>query len=229
MKADAAMLKSEAARLWNCRYRPRQIREYLNGNEIRKLHIGAGPHGLAGWLNTDVLPAPSTIAYLDIREALTFPDGTFDYIFSEHLIEHVQYGEGIFHLRECYRVLRRNGRIRIATPDIEFLIRLYTGRDYTVAQKDYVRWTVENVFGKNGFSHPTFVLNNFFRAWGHQFIYDEATLGHAMRRAGFADICRFPIGHSNDPHLQGLEQHGKSISEGFNELQTMVLEGRRDK
>jgi predicted SAM-dependent methyltransferase len=49
----------------------------------------------------------------------------FDYVFSEHMIEHVSYAEGLLMLRECLRVLKPGGRIRIATPSLEVLLDLY--------------------------------------------------------------------------------------------------------
>jgi len=113
---------------------------------VKKLHLGAGFNVLAGWLNTDVNPESDNIAYLDITDPLPFQDGKFDYIFSEHLLEHVSYEEGIYHLARFHRILRKNGKIRIATPDLQFLIGLYTYEEKTEEQQHYIRWTVDKCF-----------------------------------------------------------------------------------
>src|SRR5437867_9832604 len=92
------------------------IRSYLSSHAVRKLQLGAGTNPLAGWLNTDGYPASFRVLSVDAREPLPFSDETFDYVFSEHHIEHMTFHEGRRMLRECFRVLKPGGRIRVATP-----------------------------------------------------------------------------------------------------------------
>ena len=80
-----------------------RIRSYLKTNEIKKLHIGAGKNILKGWLNADIKASLKTV-YLDASKKFPFKNNTFDYIFSEHLIEHLDYKGGINMLSECYRI-----------------------------------------------------------------------------------------------------------------------------
>ena len=69
-------------------------------------------------------------------------------------------------------------------------------------------------------------LNNFFRSWGHEFIYDEQTLRQALEAVGFVGIEEWPIGESEEPELAGLERHLPDEAE-FNEYETLVVEARR--
>ena len=115
-------VKFELARPRNIRASVPVIQKYLATNEVRRIHIGAGGNILPGWLNTDLEPQSQDIAYLDVSEPLPFPDGSIDFIFSEHLIEHLPHSVGAYHLRECFRALRPNGRVRVATPDLQFLL-----------------------------------------------------------------------------------------------------------
>src|SRR5205814_992975 len=71
------------------------------------------------------------------------PDASFDFVFSEHMLEHLSYEEGLACLRECRRVLRPGGRIRIATPSLERLARLYDA-EQTDVQRRYVRWAADS-------------------------------------------------------------------------------------
>jgi len=72
------------------------------------------------------------------------------------------------------------------------------------------------------------VLNNAFRNWGHQFLYDEPTLRSLMTDAGFIDVVRYPMGVSDDDPLRGIEYHGEAVGNvEMNRLETMVLEGQR--
>lgn len=53
---------------------------------------------------------------LDISEPLPFADGSVDWVYAEHLIEHVTMPVAVGWLREARRVLRPGGVLRITTP-----------------------------------------------------------------------------------------------------------------
>jgi predicted SAM-dependent methyltransferase len=207
--------------------RHRRIDSYLRTHSIRKLQLGSGDNVLAGWLNTDVyvFKQAKELVHLDARKPFPLPDASFDLVFSEHMLEHLTYGEGLHCLRECHRVLRPGGRIRVATPSLGRLAGLYRP-DATELERRYVRWSIDSFVADAGAYLPGFVLNNFFRAWGHQFIYDAQTLGHALETAGFVEVEEWTVGQSGHPELTGLERHLRGAAE-FNEFETMVLEARR--
>jgi predicted SAM-dependent methyltransferase len=197
--------------------RRRQIDRYLAAHPERKLQLGAGGHPVEGWLNTDLhdYGRPTEIVYLDVRKPFPLPDASFDFVYSEHMLEHLTYDEGQRCLRECLRVLRPGGTIRIATPSLERIAGLYDAGDL---EARYVRWAVETLDPEVDAPLPGVVVNNFFHSWGHRFVYDPQTLRHALRQAGFVDIEERPVG--------GLEHHLAEAPE-FNEYETVVLEGRR--
>jgi predicted SAM-dependent methyltransferase len=205
-----------------------QVESYLRTHSVRKLQLGTGSNVYEGWLNTDVVDykQESEVVYLDARKRFPLPDAEFDFAFSEHMIEHMSYPEGLHCLKECQRILKPGGRIRVATPSLDRLVRLYAP-EQTDLQRRYLHWSIDAMVAqKDAFYLPGFVLNNFFRAWGHQFIYDEQTLRHALETAGFVDVEERPIGQSSHPELVGLERHMRSAAE-FNEYETIVLEARR--
>jgi predicted SAM-dependent methyltransferase len=197
--------------------RGRQIERYLGEHVERKLQLGAGEHPQPGWLNTDLhdYGRSDEIVLLDVRRRFPLPDASFDLVFSEHMLEHLTYAEGQRCLRECFRVLRRDGRIRIATPSLERLAQLYDGSELG---KRYLRWAVETLDPDTDAPLPGVIINNFFRSWGHRFIYDPQTLRHALTEAGFVDVEERPVGE--------LEQHLAEAPE-FNQFETFVLEARR--
>jgi predicted SAM-dependent methyltransferase len=203
-----------------------RIQNYLRANPVRKLQLGSSFTPLEGWLNTDLIPEVPGVVYLDATRRFPFDDNTFDYIASEHMIEHIDYDSGQAMLREAFRVLKPGGGIRIATPDLRVLLGL-NAADKTPAESKYIEWIVSKLFPHVADCKAAFVINNAFRCWGHQFLYDAETLKAALARCGFASFLHHKPGESHDTHLRGIESHGRHMgSEDINQFETLVIEAR---
>ena len=199
--------------------------QYISQSEVRKLHLGCGWNLLPGWLNMDYLPRCREALYLDARRPFFFHDETFDYIFSEHMIEHMAYNNGLNMLGECHRVLKKGGTVRISTPDLSFLMKLYRDEKSSL-QQEYVTWSNSTFLGGAPEDNEVFVINNFMRNWGHTFIYDEATLRIAMTKSGFTDITKCDLQRSMNDELCNLENLTR-IPRRFLEMETITLEGTK--
>jgi predicted SAM-dependent methyltransferase len=198
--------------------------QYLASCESPKLQLGAGTHALPGWFNTDLQPAPPNIYFLDSISKLPFADASFDYVFSEHHIEHVPWDRAQFMLSECYRVLRPGGRLRIATPSLESLVSLITATPDETQQR-YINFMSRSFLQPSMPAGAAGVLNNAFVSWGHQFLYDRPTLLRSLDAAGFSHAEFTSPGESGDEHLRGIEGHGDFIGdESMNRFETMVVE-----
>lgn len=207
--------------------RTQQIDHYLRTHSVRRLQLGTGSNPYEGWLNTDIADyrRRGEIVYLDTSRRFPLPDESFDSVFSEHLIEHLRYDDGLHLLNECYRVLRPGGRVRVATPSLRQLARLYE-QELTDLQRRYLRWSVDSFLEHADAALPGFVVNNMFHNFAHRFIYDDQTLRHALETTGFREVTQWPVGESDDPALTNLERHMRSAAE-FNAYETVVLEARR--
>lgn len=205
--------------------RPHRINAYLSTHPVRKLHIGCGQFSLAGWLNGDYDPQGLDAIFLDARRAIPLADRSFDYVFSEHMIEHIPLAHGETLLRECHRILKPGGRIRIATPDLTRFVDFLRKQDPEGA--GYAEWVYAGCFANSSVRSPAMVVNNIMSNFGHVFVYDEATLRATLAVAGFVDVMRREIGESDDPHLQGLERHADIIGDANNRFETMILEAVR--
>jgi len=208
--------------------RNRKITHYLNVYKVKKLQLGTSNNILDGWLNTDIVLNHNSIVYLNAIKRFPFKDNTFDYIMAEHMIEHVEYKAAQVMLKESFRVLKPGGRVRFATPDLRVLLALHSP-EKTDAQKNYIEWAITRLMPDVRECKAAFVINNFFRAWGHCFLYDQETLCHALYTAGFRDIKFYKPGDSEDPMLKNLESHGREITEEINQFETIVVEGRKEK
>ena len=198
------------------------VQSYLSATGLKKLHLGCGKNALPGWLNTDLEPVAPGIVRIDLTQKLPFADATFDYVFSEHVIEHLSFVHGQVMLSQCHRVLKPGGRLRISTPDLAFVVGLYSPQK-TELQRRYIKWATKEFFRGAPYAEDTFVINNFVRDWGHTFIYDEKVLRDCLRTAGFQSIERCELKESVDPNLRGLENDAR-MPPGFLDMESFTLE-----
>ena len=178
------------------------------------LNVGCGSVKLPGFVNIDLDPGADL--QLDIREGLPFEDSSVHGIYSEHFIEHLTQGEILSFLRECRRVLVPSGTVRIATPDLEAVVRQYSENDW---QQPWLE-----TYGYQWIRNRAEYLNVSLRHWGHAWVIDEKELSRLAELAGLASPVRRSIGQSADPALEGLETRIEStlIMEFGKRHQTMV-------
>ncbi|WP_417782250.1 class I SAM-dependent methyltransferase [Terasakiella pusilla] len=204
---------------------PTQIKKYLDTHDLRKLQLGANRNGLVGWLNTDLHTIANKALALDVSKPFPIPDASIDFIFSEHLIEHLPSTVGAHMLKECRRILKpKTGVMRIATPDLEKLLALLAD-NLTEQQEKYIHSFVDLCLWDYTPYDGLEVINHAFKAWGHQFLYDEKHLVKSMHDAGFTSVKRCQVGMSEHPELNEIEHHGCAIENNeMNEYETMVFE-----
>jgi predicted SAM-dependent methyltransferase len=189
--------------------RPIAVSRYLNGTDVRKLQIGADVCALPGWLNTDLYPQKTRCVTLDPTRRFPFPDSSFDYVFSEHQIEHVGYEEGVAMLKECYRILRSGGKIRIATPCLDRLVGLSDAT--SDLQHRYMRAVTNGRYPSAPHANRCFAINGAFMHWGHKFLYDSNTLRLTLEQVGFTDVRFFTPRESDDANLAGVETRASEM------------------
>lgn len=206
------------------------INNYLNNNEISKLQLGCGGFPIKGWLNSDKgqYKINNEIIYLDVTKRFELPDNSFNYIYSEHLFEHLTYHEGLNMLKECYRILKPGGIIRIATPNLEFLIDLYFHPEKEI-NKSYIEFDGKRTNQPND---AVYAISHFHTDWGHKIIYDYKSLKTFLESVGFKNIIQCEVSKSSHAELNDIEQHPKhfkkmGVKHDFNSLQTMVLEAEK--
>jgi predicted SAM-dependent methyltransferase len=95
------------------------------GNARTLLNVGCGSTFDPAWTNVDCSPAHPGIQKVDIRHGLPFSPNCFAAVYASHVLEHLTLEHGGEFLAECRRVLRPNGVIRLAVPDLEGIAKLY--------------------------------------------------------------------------------------------------------
>lgn len=123
----------------------------------------------------------SQLRYANVAKRLPFAENSVGSIYSSHMLEHLDPETGRRCMAECFRVLKRNGVLRIAVPDLDALIRLY---DPEYPERMLV---------------PFFELQKGYknRHWWH---YTDQSLQRALREVGFSDVyrCQYREGRCED-------------------------------
>jgi len=194
------------------------FKKYLSANNGPKLQLGAGLNELPGWFNTDYFERPA-IFFLDVTKRFPFPNDTFDWVFSEHHIEHITYKQAQLMLAEAYRVMSPGGYIKITTPDLEKYIRSYAeGRIESPLIKEHVRHWIYSGFayaseykpvGENFEAH---FINDIFLNYEHRFIYDQRALKELLEKVGFTVVDKTAI-KEND--FNNIETHTSDFDRMF--------------
>jgi predicted SAM-dependent methyltransferase len=161
-----------------------------------KLEIGSSnDRNLPGWVGLDLAHFQNGFRW-DMRWGLPLKDGSAARLHTEHNLDYVEYPAEIEAVvRECYRILKPGGVLRIVLTDAGKYLRAYAAGDH-----EHFR----SLAGLGGADPPMEteieVINQAFRlAEEHRFTYDVKTLERVLRRAGFADIRE--TGYDPDRHV----------------------------
>ena len=90
-----------------------------------KVNLGSGTHKLDGWMNVDIAVVDRPDLVADLTAPLPFADASVDYIHSEDFFAALTLAQAYAFLRECARVLKPVGVMRLLTPDLEKFARKY--------------------------------------------------------------------------------------------------------
>ena len=77
------------------------------------------------WRNFDYAPVASSIKKANLLSRLTIDDASVDVVYSSHFFEHIPRNNVREFVKECYRILKSGGKIRLVLPDLEELCREY--------------------------------------------------------------------------------------------------------
>lgn len=96
---------------------------------------------------------------IDIRKTLPLAEDSVDFIYCSHVLEHFEKYETVNILKECFRVLKPGGVLRVVLPDLKIMINKFS--DAEKFNRDFYGYDKDKKS----------ILNWFIR--GHQWMYDE--------------------------------------------------------
>lgn len=106
-------------------------------NNKKMLNLGCGGKWHKDWTNVDFVSHNENVIAYNLNEGIPFENNKFDVVYHSHVLEHFTKEKAIFFLQECYRVLKPNGILRLAVPDLEQISRLYLQKLEEENEEDY--------------------------------------------------------------------------------------------
>lgn len=170
-----------------------------------RLHLGCGGERKDGWVNVDLLGDPVDVAW-NLANSLPFQADSVVAIFHEHLLEHLPMEAGDSFMRECFRVLRPGGILRVGVPDAGRLIQSYA------ADRSYL----EELHP----ARPTALIavQELFYWHRHCAMYDVETLELLFRASGFPDPRERKFADTDLDHAPDTERR---------RAETLYMEARK--
>ncbi len=138
-----------------------------------KLNIGSGRFVLVGFINIDKIEYPGVNRVLEIKDKLDYPDESIEEIYMGHFIEHLKVEDAINFLRDCYRMLKKEGKITITIPDFEKIFQQF---DFKMANQIIMAKDVPREINPSGEESP------------HKSLWTDYHLMDVLREIGFKDV-----------------------------------------
>lgn len=216
----------------------------------RKLHLGCGSHRPGGWVNVDgswnarlvKIPflrkilgffhlVPEELLRIqwdphvficDVRKPLPFTEGSAEIIYASHLLDCLHLFETKRLLKECFRVLRPGGVLRVVVEDIRPILQEYLdGHPRAHLSEELARLRPADRLmarllcespeaPRGGFLYKLYrrVTDFQTRKWA----YDADSLKSHLKEAGFGDVSEKKFLDSQIPKIEEVEKsHGVCV------------------
>ncbi|RLN89808.1 hypothetical protein BBJ28_00017828 [Nothophytophthora sp. Chile5] len=176
-----------------------RVQRALEAQEAIQLHIG-GHVTHPDWWIVDANDGDRVDFVMRMANLYAFPDNSVSAIYASHVLEHCTHGVG--HeveatLREWHRVLRPNGQLFVAVPDLFVLASLFVNE--SIPHRDRA-WIMTIIFGGQTDVYDI-----------HKVGFDEAILAFFLEKTGFCELTRHKdFGFFQDSTVMVV--HGAAIS-----------------
>jgi predicted SAM-dependent methyltransferase len=92
---------------------------------MKYLNLGCGHRYHPDWTNINFTSTGKGVIAHNLKHGIPFGDDSFHVVYHSHVLEHLPKTEAESFIKECYRVLRPQGILRVVVPDLEAIARMY--------------------------------------------------------------------------------------------------------
>lgn len=203
---------------------------------MKYLHIGCGARLYSGWTNIDNSPtvlmaiiAKKIIFFIpflfkkinkdsffyhllqsDIQYGsalnLRFEEESVNFIYSSHMLEHLYYEDAVAFLKQAHNILKFQGKIRLAVPDLDHYIKLYDVKnDPECVLSDALLMPKKRPLLWQRIKYL------FLGSRGHNWMYNKDTIVNLLVSSGFCNVKIVPAGQTSFSDVLGLDLNERRV------------------
>jgi len=208
-----------------------------------KLNVGASPiWKKEGWHTLDhKARQQSETSILGDASNIPLEDCSCDTIFNSHMFEHIPHVNLENILIEFNRVLKKDGILRILTPDLKKIAKAYVDKNDDFFKKAKLEdESIRTDLGYGGMFMNFVVspgqdtalfnrqLTEFISGYAHIYLYDFEMLEILLKRCGFYSICQKEFCDSEYPdykvpmHVVGLDPIWQDLNQAFYKKHNLI-------
>lgn len=94
-------------------------------NKMNYLNVGCGNKIHEAWFNLDMATENPHVSSCNLLKGIPFPDDHFEVLYHSQVLEHFPKDKAPFFIKECWRVLKPGGIMRVVVPDLENIVNEY--------------------------------------------------------------------------------------------------------
>lgn len=149
-----------------------------------RLEVGSGGFHRDSWIGIDLCSTAEL--QWDLLEPLPFPDGSVTEIHSEHCFEHFDFPDQLKPLlRECWRVLEKDGIISFSVPNMRPLLEAYVNGNRAFLEERI--YDVPDARKQDYVTDLDLITWFALREGDHRCMFDPETVVQRLKDAGFKD------------------------------------------
>ena len=94
-------------------------------NKVNYLNVGCGDKFHTAWTNIDMASHSPHVQVHNLLKGFPYGENQFDALYHSQVLEHFPKEKAPDFLRECFRVLKPGGIVRVVVPDLENIVSEY--------------------------------------------------------------------------------------------------------
>ncbi len=145
------------------------------------------------------------IYFADASKKIPLETNSVECVYSSHMLEHLSREGALIFLSEALRILKTEGVLRIAVPDLQMPIESYT-------KKGDADEFMESIFVKappiGSLKEKLQLIFSGYRH--HQWMYDGKSLSLLIEKSGFRNARVYKNGETSIKNLKGLNLNERS-------------------
>ena len=196
---------------------------------MKYLEFAAKGQRNANWTGVRDVPMPGCIVHDLTQLPLDIQDNTYDGIYSEHFIEHLDKEQGVALFNECMRILKPGGVLRTVWPPMDVVNWLMSERD--LSKNSFVTHYYSFYILKEHFAPPGYERHRIqeqvaqgllWQKGEHKYLWGKDEMIQELETLGFVNVKELEYQRSQIAEFSNIDTPGH-----IRQAHSAVVEARK--